>query len=535
MRLYTKRAPRPDGEIIQDEKPVVHPYVASSPVDTWWQNRRTRTVAIVVLTIVAIILIVIVPILIVQQLQHHSSAPDRTPDANKNSTTTIIVDPYDDSARANIHVPALNQDFSYTETPIRGINLGGWLVLEPFITPSVFEQAPDPNKKPEERQTIRDHVALDEWTLCERLGPTKAKQVLEHHYDTFIQESDFKTIRDMGFNHVRIPIGHWSIRPLAHEPFVPHVAWSYLLRGIQWARKYGLRVMVELHTAPGSQNGWNHSGRAGNVGWLNGEHGQEYADETMRVVQAIITFFMTQPKDAVAPQDAAADERKDNNITVHATSGNPWSHVVPMFGVLNEPALMMIEDEPAKQWYRDAQATIRNITGHQNGPILSYHDGFLGLSPWKGFFKDFDRAFLETHMYLIFDPNLVYMEREKQAAVPCESWRSDLAESNKVTAPTMVGLGTRYENTMDGGGVSQCKECNCTKIEDWNAWTPDYKHFLNTFVQHQMDAYESGVGWFFWTYKTEQHVNPHWDYSLAWEKGWAPKDVNQREFSCPKN
>jgi len=29
----------------------------------------------------------------------------------------------------------------------------------------------------------------------------------------------------------------------------------YILRFFQWARKYGLRVYLDLHTAPGSQNG----------------------------------------------------------------------------------------------------------------------------------------------------------------------------------------------------------------------------------------------------------------------------------------
>lgn len=30
-----------------------------------------------------------------------------------------------------------------------------------------------------------------------------------------------------------------------------------------WARKYGLRVELDLHSVPGSQNGLNHSGRIG--------------------------------------------------------------------------------------------------------------------------------------------------------------------------------------------------------------------------------------------------------------------------------
>jgi len=32
--------------------------------------------------------------------------------------------------------------FNFGEEKIRGVNLGGWLVLEPWITPSVFEATP---------------------------------------------------------------------------------------------------------------------------------------------------------------------------------------------------------------------------------------------------------------------------------------------------------------------------------------------------------------------------------------------------------
>jgi glucan 1,3-beta-glucosidase len=98
----------------------------------------------------------------------------------------------------------------------------------------------------------------------------------------------------------------------------------------------------------------------------------------MRVVKDIVTFFNTDPKD---------DSNKKQG-------GNVWSHVVPIFGVLNEPAMMTIKKEDAKQWYRDSYAAIRNITGSQNGPVLSYHEGFLGLTPWKDFFKGFDRVIL---------------------------------------------------------------------------------------------------------------------------------------------
>src|SRR5690606_29107599 len=47
---------------------------------------------------------------------------------------------WDDSARANPNVPPLDKPWgSYEQRPVRGVNLGGWLSLEPFITPSLFD------------------------------------------------------------------------------------------------------------------------------------------------------------------------------------------------------------------------------------------------------------------------------------------------------------------------------------------------------------------------------------------------------------
>ena len=41
--------------------------------------------------------------------------------------------------------------------------------------------------------------------------------------------------------------------------------WTYLLKAFQWARKYGIRINLDMHSCPGSQNGYNHSGRGTNV------------------------------------------------------------------------------------------------------------------------------------------------------------------------------------------------------------------------------------------------------------------------------
>ncbi|KAF7728604.1 hypothetical protein EC973_005831 [Apophysomyces ossiformis] len=488
-------------------------------VKDWVRDHPTRvgaTVAAVVLVICAAIL---VPILLLDPgvtNRSGSSAPlpNPTTDPDQYGNHPGGGDTFDDSARANPHVPPLSQAFRYGTDPIRGVNLGGWLVIEPFITPSLFDQF-----------SLEDHV-VDEWSLCKKLGPIEARRQLEKHYATFVNEEDFHRMATMGLNHVRIPVGHWAIDHTSDEPFVPKLAWDYLLKGIQWARKYGLRVMVELHSAPGSQNGWNHSGKSGTVGWLNGTMGDANAQRTLKIIKDMVQFFNK-------PQ---------------------WAHVVPVIGVLNEPAIFRLEPSRVKDWYRESYHALRNITGHGNGPYLTYHEGFLGMPAWTGFFKNYDRVILETHTYLIFDQGLVSMSRDQQATFPCGSWRRDLKNAMASVAPTMVGefslatndcgkyvngvgLGTRYEGTFMENGhpvPAVCPNCNCTASNDWKNWTEDYKVFLRQFIERQMDAFENSLGWFFWTYKTENHINPHWDYSLGWEQGWIPRDANDRKYSCER-
>lgn len=121
---------------------------------------------------------------------------------------------------------------TYSGEKLRGVNLGGWFVLEPWITPSLFDEV--------------GGGAVDEWTFCETLGPDAARSRLEQHWSSFISEGDFQQIAKSGMNHVRIPIGYWAVIPLEGEPYVdgqlPH-----LDRAVSWAKAAGLKVIVDLH------------------------------------------------------------------------------------------------------------------------------------------------------------------------------------------------------------------------------------------------------------------------------------------------
>lgn len=107
-------------------------------------------------------------------------------------------------------------------------------------------------------------------------------------------EVDFADIAAAGLNWVRIPLGFWAIETNEDEPYLGKVSWNYFVKAIGWARKYGLRILLDFHALPGSQNGWNHSGRAGSVNWMYGVMGLVNAQRHLEQIRSL-TEFISQP------------------------------------------------------------------------------------------------------------------------------------------------------------------------------------------------------------------------------------------------
>lgn len=85
-------------------------------------------------------------------------------------------------------------------------------------------------------------------------------------------------VRDAGITHVRIPVGYWivgvevdsssrgtgcdidmdsSVFSLqANEPWIDGGE-LYLRRSMAWLRKHNVKAVLDLHCAPGSQNGFD--------------------------------------------------------------------------------------------------------------------------------------------------------------------------------------------------------------------------------------------------------------------------------------
>ncbi|CAG5158831.1 uncharacterized protein ALTATR162_LOCUS5276 [Alternaria atra] len=426
---------------------------------------------------------------------------------------------WDDDVQANPSVPKLSDSFEYGKTPIRGVNVGGWLNLEPFITPSYFSQ-----------YGSKDNV-LDEWTFVSKLGPAKAKDTLEKHYSTFINKKTFAEIRDAGMDHVRIPFGYWIVRTYDDDAYVPQVAWRYLLRGIEYCRQNGLRVNLDLHGAPGSQNGWNHSGRQGQIGWLNGTDGDKNAQRTLDVHHQLSVFF--------------AQDR--------------YKNVVTMYGLVNEPRNVELDTEKVVAWTQKAIDQIRadGIKG-----IIVFGDGFMGLDNWQGKLQGNDNLLLDVHQYVIFNTDQIKLKHRDKLQFACEGWTQQSKRSmDKKTGfgPTMCGewsqadtdctqyinnvnTGSRWEGTLQStdrtGAVlaPQCplqsSQCSCDQANaDPSDYSDEYKKWLYQFAVGQMDAFEAGWGWFYWTWETEKSTQ--WSYRRGREAGILPDKAYERDWKCP--
>jgi len=93
-----------------------------------------------------------------------------------------------------------------------------------------------------------------------------------------------------------------------------------ILKAIGWARKYGLRVNLDFHALPGSQNGYNHSGKQGSINILSGAMGLANAQRVLDYIRTV-TEFISQPA---------------------------YRNVVPMFSVMNEPYAATIGVDPLR-------------------------------------------------------------------------------------------------------------------------------------------------------------------------------------------
>jgi glucan 1,3-beta-glucosidase len=333
---------------------------------------------------------------------------------------------------------------------IRGVNLGSWLVLERWMAPDVYEGTEAP----------------DEYSLCLALGE-QARDRLNHHRETFITADDFRWIANCGLNAVRLPVGYWALE--APKPYVESS--SFISFALEQAQANGLKLLLDLHGAPGSQNGWDHSGRSGPINWPKDP---QNIQETLRVLESFAQNYGQHPA---------------------------------LFGIelLNEPR-DVVPLAILQQFYLDAYSRLRK---HLDPRVaIVFHDSFRPLA-WKKFMQEpaFSNVILDTHLYQCFDEAARGRSAQEQLAFAINR-KNALDQMQREELPTMVG--------------------------EWSLSLPDHSlRGLSPFqldavkrgyADTQLLNYDGTRGWFFWSYKLKHDCEWHFRYCV--ERGWLPENFS---------
>jgi aryl-phospho-beta-D-glucosidase BglC (GH1 family) len=108
---------------------------------------------------------------------------------------------------------------------IRGVNLGGWLISEPWMMSNEWKNMGCPSPCNNNCDTNQ----CTEFDCVTAQGQAKADQTFNAHYARWITPQTIQDIHNAGLNTIRIPIGYWSYRDIVDSTeHFPNMNLQYL-------------------------------------------------------------------------------------------------------------------------------------------------------------------------------------------------------------------------------------------------------------------------------------------------------------------
>ncbi|WP_448060092.1 glycoside hydrolase family 5 protein [Cellulomonas hominis] len=123
---------------------------------------------------------------------------------------------------------------------LRGVGIGNWLLPEGYMW--LLHDGPSSPRGIE--ALVRDMVGADD-----------AAKFWTGFRDRFFTEADVERIAACGYDHVRLPINSRLVQ--SDDGALIPAGIAYVDRCIEWCRRHGLWVVLDLHGAPGGQTGTN--------------------------------------------------------------------------------------------------------------------------------------------------------------------------------------------------------------------------------------------------------------------------------------
>lgn len=384
---------------------------------------------------------------------------------------------------------------------IKGVNLGNWLVLEKWMSPALFAGTD----------------AQDEYDLPRMLPREVYEARIQIHRAEYISEGDFVRIKAMGLNTIRIPVPFFIFGDV--EPYIGCV--EELDKAFAWAKRYGLKILIDLHTVPGSQNGFDNGGICGVCKWAQDSEGVEF---TLQVLEKLAERYgQHESLFGITPVNEPISEQMWDLMNV--PERYPARDPEMASGSTGVPRDFL------RQFYIDAYNRIRKYMPEDKAIVL--HDGFDFLS-WKDFMQEdcYKNVWLDTHQYLMVAESMGCEQSLKGYIHFIMDVFYSQVEEMEQYFPVVCGEWCLFNSLATGhdthGGQTVLNGVENSASE---AMSDDEKKVMyQALAAAQLAAWDRGHGYFFWSYKlltdTVNDANwigwDAWDLGRCHDFGWFP-------------
>lgn len=228
---------------------------------------------------------------------------------------------------------------------LKGIGLGNWLLPEGYMMKLKATNSP----------------RLIETALNQLIGEEEARRFWREFRERYVTARDIALIKRSGFNSVRVAFSYRLFVSETDPPRLEGPGYELLDRVVEWCRREGLYVVLDMHAAPGGQTGDN----------IDDSFGYPFLFESAESQELTVRLW----------RKLAARYKNETTVAGYDLLNEPVAHFF-------DAAYFNPKLEPL---YKRIVAAIRQVDRD--------HVIFLGGAQWDTNFKVFGPP---------FDPKLVY-------------------------------------------------------------------------------------------------------------------------------
>ena len=224
---------------------------------------------------------------------------------------------------------------------IQGINYGNLLIQEGWM--SVNSLGPKLNEdgsyvKINSEGVIEEYeeVYQEELDLVLKNNPNlnqeKINELWSIYYKSYCQEIDFQNIKEIGLNTIRLPMYYRNFLEGEDDKLVmKENAFEFIDYFLENAKKYDLKVILDMHGVVGGQSGNEHSGTRRTEFWTN----EIYQKEMCDLWKNIASYYLNERKD-LASTILAYDLINEPAIDKKVTTKREWDVMDEMYKAIRE-------------------------------------------------------------------------------------------------------------------------------------------------------------------------------------------------------